>query len=440
MEFQEKIDALQKDVAQLTEVMKAKSEKGLDVEVKELSEKLAAVQAQLAEKKVQFAVDQDKRSDITRKEAETRLDELYIAKALCTSVDSGVLDRAKFDKVAALPMYADAIKAFGDVLAETTTGTNTGAEYIPKGFSSQLQNEIFLALEVAGLFPRLQMPASDYTLPFNPSRIIARAGSEGGTVTKDQPPTSKLNFTAKKIMSIVEMTDEFEQDSIVPALNFIRQHLIDGFALAQETMCINGDTGTSIYSAAKTGEDARKLVKGIRADAMGTSAKVDAASGGLNEANLRAARALMGKYGKSPSDLAILVSMTDYNKMLAFTNYQTLYSYGAGAVIMKGELGRFDGIPIIVTELLPTAGNATDTGMALGGLNASGIFDGTTYSKGTACIVNKNAYSWGDRKEFALELWRNPLAQTTNLIGSQRLDFEKIASSTAKTAAVLFNY
>ena len=236
------------------------------------------------------------------------------------------------------------------------------------------------------------------------------------------------------------MTDEFEQDSIVPALNFIRQQLIDGFALAQETMALNGDTGTALYSVAKTGEDVRKLVKGIRADAMGTAAKVDAASGGISEDNLRAARALMGKYGKSPSDLAIIVSMADYNKMLKFTAYQTLYSYGANAVIMKGELGRFDGIPIIVSELLPTPGVTTDAADALAGLNASGVFDATTHTKGTAVIVNKKGYSWGDRKEFSLELWRNPLMQTTNLIGAQRLDFQKIAAAAAKTSAVLYNY
>lgn len=440
MEFAEKIDALQKDVAGIVEVMKQKAESGLESEVKELSEKLAAVQADLSQKKVQFAVAQDKATDLTKKEVETRLDELYIAKALCHDPDTNAFNADKFGKIKALPQYADAIKAFGDVLAETTTGVGTGAEFIPKGFSAQLQNEIFLALEVAGLFGRIQMPASDYTLPFNPSRIIARAGAEGGTVTKDRPATAKLQFTAKKIMSIVEMTDEFEQDSIVPALNFLRQHLIDGFAIAQETMCLNGDTGTSIYSVAKTGEDARKLVKGIRADAMGTAAKLDAATGGLSEDNLRAARALMGKYGKSPSELAIIVSMADYNKMLKFTNYQTLYSYGANAVIMKGELGRFDGIPIIVSELLPTPGLATDDGLALGGLNAAGVFDATTYTKGTAVIVNKNGYSWGDRKEFSLELWRNPMSQTTNLIGSQRLDFEKIAAAAAKTSAVLYNY
>ncbi len=438
--MKETLELLQKDVAQLTQQMAEKAAKGQDVDVKELSDKVAALQKELTQERKRVAVDASG-SDQNSKELGTRLDELYIAKALCTDVDTGKFDNAAFQKIAKMDAYVDAVKAFGDVDAVTTTGDPSAKDFIPKGFSKQLQNEIWLALEVAGLFPRMAMPHSDYTLPFNPGRIVARAAAEGGTVTKDKPPASKITFNAKKIMSIVEMTDEFEQDSIVPALNFLRQQLIDGFALAQETMCINGDTSTGIYANALTGDDARKLVKGIRTDAMGTGTKLSGATGdGLSITNLRALRALMGKYGKRPSDLAIIVSMADYNKMLTFDGYQYLYSYGAGAVILNGELGRFDGIPIIVSELLPSAGVATDAPDALGGLNTDGKFDGSTYTKGTAVIVNRHGYSWGDRAEFSLELWRNPLYQTTNLIGAQRLDFQKVAAANAKTTGVLYNY
>lgn len=440
MTVAEQIDMLQKDVAQLTVVMTEKAASNQETEVKELSEKLAEVQKELANRKHEFAVKTT--LDVDKKELDTRIDELFIAKALCTQKD-GSFDRAAFDKVKALPMYADAIKAFGDVSAMTTGTAAEGLEFIPQAFSSTLQEEIWLSLQVANLFGRISMPASTYTLPFAPGRLVAHAGSEGGTTTKQKPKTSNLVFTAKKIMSIVEMTDEFEQDSIVPALNFLRKQLIDGFALAQETMCLNGDTGTSIYGTAITGEDARKLVNGLRSDAMNASkgnCKVDLASGGVSEDNFRAIRAAMGKYGKNPSDLAWIVSMADYNKMLKFTNYQTLYSYGAGAVVLNGELGRMDGIPIIVSELIPQAGRAADAADLLGGLNASGKFDGTTYTKTTCVLANKQAYMWGDRKEFALELWRNPLNQTTNLIGSQRLDFEKIMAATDPTCGVGYNY
>lgn len=435
----EELKALQAEVVELTRLMKEKTDKGYSVEVKELSDKLTTLQKDFTERKHQFAVESTIKVD--KKDLDTRMDELFIASALCVKKD-GSFDRDAYAKVVGQKDYADAVKAFGDVNAVTTGAAGTGAEFIPTGFSSTLMEEIWLNLEVAALFNRMPMPNPTYVLPFNPARIMAHAAAEGGTVTKDKPKTAKIQFSAKKIMSIVEMTDEFEADSIVPALNFLRNQIVGGFALAQETMSLNGDTGTNIYGTALTGEDARKLVSGIRADAMnaaGANAKADFATGGMSADNLRSLRAKMGKYGKRPADLAYIVSMDDYNKMLGFTGYQALYQY-AGAVVATGELGRIDNIPIIVSELIPKVGLATDAGDALGGLNASGKFDATTYTKTTSVLVNRNAYMWGDRTEFSLELWRNPLNGTTNLIGHQRLDFEKVLAATDPTCAVGYNY
>lgn len=442
MELKEVIESLQKDIAQLTKEMSEKKEKGLESEVKELSDKLAGVLKEQAERKHQFEVSKAIPTD--KKEIETRIDELMIAKALCVNVDTKQFDQEAYNRIARLPQYQDAIKAFGDVSAMQTGSAGEGQEWIPTAFSSTLYEEIFLSLEIAKLFGRIQMPAPTYVLPFRPSRLIAHAGTEGGTVTKDKGKTGKITFDAKKIMSIVEMTDEFEQDSLVPALNFLRQQLIEGFALAQETMCLNGDSGTTIYSSAPgNSEDARRLVDGIREDATNAAkgnAAVDLSSGGFSAANLRSLRTKMGKYGKKPSDLAYIVNMDQYNKILAFDGYQKLYDYGQGAVLLAGELGRIDNIPIIVTELLPEAARAADAPDALGGLNASGVWDNTTKTKGTVVLVNKNGYLWGDRKEFRLELWRNPLNLTTNLIGSQRLDFQKVGATTAPFTAVGINF
>ncbi len=456
MELKEQIDSLQKDVVQLTQLMTEKAKADLAGEVKELSDKLAEVQAELRERKMQFGAASGSTKTLEKKELETRLDELFVAKALCTKAD-GTLDMAAYKQIADAPVYAevrDSLKAFPDQLPNNTVTNGEGAEFIPTSFSSTLIEEIFFALEVAGLFGRINMPAPTYKLPFAPSRIIARAatggisgGSEQGTVTHVKGQTSQFTFNAKKIMSIVDLTDELDFDSIVPALNFLRKQLIDGFALAQETMCINGDTGTSTVVNAYAGEDVRKLVKGFRADAVAASATYDmsgAATFATDGSDFRALRTKMGKYGKKPSDLVYVVNMATYNAILKLSGYQALYQY-AGAVTTTGELGRLDNIPIIVSELMPmgttAGGSATDLPELPGGLTAAGKFDSGAGTKlaGTFALVNKNAYMWGDRKEFGLELWRNPLTQTTSIIGSQRLDFQKVLASGDKTAAVGFN-
>lgn len=444
----ELLETLKAEVVGLTQLMKEKSDKGQSAEVRDLSEKLAQAQKDLAARKTQFEV--GTKIDVNKKDLETRLDELYIAKALSRTED-GRFDQAAYDRVAKLKRYAEAvdtIKASGWTADGLTAGTDgAGQDFVPTAFSSTLMEEVWLKLEIANLFKRIAMPAPTYTLPFSPGRIIARASGEQTAVTKDKPATDQIIFNAKKIMSTVEMSDEFEQDSIVPALEFLRKQLIDGFALAQETMCLNGDTGQNAYVVALAGEDCRKLVKGIRADSIASGATHDLAAAVAFNGDgreFRAMRAKMGKYGKAPSDLAYIVNMVTYNEMLKMTGYQALYQY-AGAVTTQGELGRIDNIPIIVSELCPmgttAGGSATDASDVVGGLTAAGKFDAGAGVKtfGTAVLVNKNAYMWGDRKEFTLELVRNGLYGTTNLVGSQRLDFEKVLKSTDKTCASLIN-
>jgi HK97 family phage major capsid protein len=239
-----------------------------------------------------------------------------------------------------------------------------------------------------------------------------------------------MQFTAKKVLANIDFTDELEADSVIAILPLVREKLIEGFALAQEAIAINGDDAAAAgHILGNVGaDDVARAVTGLRRHAIDNSADVDFSTGGLSATNLRALRTIMGKYGKSPSDLVYVVTMKDYNAILGFDNYQTLDKFGQNAVIMNGVLGAIDGIPVIVSEQLPAD------------LNAAGVYDGTTTTKGTCMLVNKKGFMWGDRKEFGLETFRNPFNQVNSLIGSQRLDFQKVLSSTAQPVAIGINY
>jgi len=449
MELKNQVESLQRDIVQLTAIMTEKAQKDLTGEVKELSDKLAGVMAELNEKKIQFQAQSGSRTEVNKKELETRMDELFIAKHLCVNKETGLFDAKSWEKVITTDIYADAIKAFGDVDASTTT---TADNFIPVGFSSQLMEEIFLNLQLAGLYGRINMPNATFKLPFAPGRLIAKRTLEGGSPTKSKPGDAQITFTAQKLMSIVEFTDELDQDAIVAILNLCRKQLIGGFALAQDTVALNGDKTPTIYTTtALDASDCRLIASGIRADALATGTKYDCSTGKCNVTNIRKMRALMGKFGVSPSKMAILCSIADYNNLLQDTAataggaYQTLDTYGSNAVILKGELGRVDNIPIVITELMPNKA-LVDSPDVPGGVLATGITNLTAAgvcgasSLSTFAITNTDAFLWGDRKEFGLELWRNPLNQTTNLIGSQRLDFQKVTGAGSTPNAIGINY
>jgi HK97 family phage major capsid protein len=436
----EEIKALQTAVVEITRVMKEKADAGYSAEVTALSTQLTDIQKSLADRKHTFAV--ASQADTTTKEMSIKSDELFIASALCQKKD-GSFDRKMYEAVSGSVDYVDATKAFGDVLANNTGTAADGGAWIPTAFSSQLQSEIFLKLEIAGLFSRINMPAPTFVLPFSPARMVAAAVAEAGAPTKVKGVTQKLTFTANKLMSNVEFTDELDQDSIVAILPFIRKQLIDGYALSMEAMSLNGDTGTTTTMTAYTGEDCRKYVKGLRADALGNTATVAMGGTKPTDSLMRDLRAKMGKYGKNPSELAYIVDIATYNAMLKYTGYQAIYQYGAGAVVCSGELGRLDNIPIIVTELLPQIGQLTISvdPKLQAAVDATGKWHTTTAGNvSTNCVLaNKNGYMWGDRNAFGLETFRNPFNQTLNLIGSQRLDFQKVLASTDPTSAMGIN-
>lgn len=430
--IQKELEALKGDMGEIASLMKDRA--GSTAEVKELGEKLVAVQKDLAERKQQFdAASTGQFKSMDKAELEAKQDELFIANALLRNED-GRLNKAGYEKTLKSAEYRDVAKASGftfdgQVSGGDGTDANYGSDFVVEGFSATLLDEIFLSLEVANLFGRFNMPNATYTFPFAHDQITARLGKESVAPTKDKFGTGALSFTAKKIMANIDFSDELEADSIVAILPLVRQKLIEGFALGQEQIAINGDSAASdnINGDGIGADDVRRAVGGIRESAITAGDVVDFSTGGLSADNLRALRASMGKYGKTPSDLAYIMTMEDYFKTLGFTGYQYLYQY-SGAVVERGELGRIDNIPIIISELLPA------------NLNAAGIYDGVTTTKGTVGIVNKKGFLWGDRKEFALETFRNPYAQANSLIGSQRLDFKKVLSAASTPVAFGINY
>jgi|LGVE01.1.fsa_nt_gb HK97 family phage major capsid protein len=445
MTVQEQLEQAMKDLAAVTKAMSEKSAAGDDGRVKELSDQLGQVQKDLADRKHQYAVATEslKVNDSEKKELERKRDELFIASALMVRKD-GSLNRGAYEQLVKSGDYRDALKAgVGDdapassqVTGLTSQGTdaNFGSDFLVEGFSTTLLEDIFLKLEIAGIFNRFNMPAAQYSFPFSYDQVTAQQVTEGLAPGKSRLSTGKLTFEAKKLMANIDFTDELDADSVIAILPLIRMRLIEGFALAQEKIAFNGDDtvgATNVNGAIGTGtaptaESAERLQKGIRAH-CGAGEKVDFSTGGFSADNLRSLRSKMGKYGKSPSDLAYIVRMTDYNEALKFTGYQSLYQY-ANAVTTTGELGKIDGIPVLVSELIPE------------NLNAAGIYDNVTTTKTTCALVNKSALMWGDRSSFGLELYRNPFTQTTSLIGSQRLDLQKVTSPTAKPIALGYNY
>jgi HK97 family phage major capsid protein len=208
---------------------------------------------------------------------------------------------------------------------------------------------------------------------------------------------------------------------VVAILPLLRDKIVNALAEAQENATINGDTaGTHQDSDVTASTDTRKAWDGYRKLAL-SAAKVDCAT--FNKTNLRAIRTAMAKYGVNPNNLAWVAGVNVYNKMLGLDEVVTLDKYGPSATLLTGELGKFDGIPIVVSEFMRED------------LNASGVYDGVTTDKTALALVYRPAFLYGDRRNITLRVSQELYMETDQdvAIATQRLDFQPVQDATSET-------
>lgn len=319
--------------------------------------------------------------------------------------------------------------------ALTAAGAGTGLELMDVSISSDVLSRLYMESQLAQamIASEIDMPTSPYKLPMTTTRPTFKKKSEGNAAVASTPGTSQPILDAKKLIGLVEYTYEADEDSIVPVLPVIQKGLGEGAADALECALINGDTtGTHMDSDIETDADhAGRLFKGFRKYALAVAAlKKDISSGGVSAANVKALRKVLKKYGMKPSDLMLLVGTGAYNELVALDEVLTLDKVGARAGILTGLAPNIYGIPII-----PSSQMRED-------VNASGVYDGSTTTKGVMILVHKPSFILGVKRGFMLEVDSDKKAQLNYVVASFRRDFipKETPSATEPMVACGYNF
>lgn len=318
--------------------------------------------------------------------------------------------------------------------ALTSTGVATGDEFVPTDLSSELQRRFYLASDLAALLAarEVAMPTNPYKWPLSTTRPSFYLESvENTDATGSTPGTGDLTMTAHKLMGMVEASYEVEEDSIIPILSFIEEQLAVAGADAWEHALINGDD-----TATHQDTDEELLTKspafafkGFRKLANAVAALRTAfTSGGLNEANLRAQRLLMGKYALDPRKLIWLESPKGSLAMQGIANVTTMDKYGPKATILTGELATLFGIPIIGSERMRE------------NLDATGVNGASGNTKTTSLLIRLDRFMTGRRREWTVEVDRNIKSQTHQIVASFRKAFMPIEAPSATIPSVSIGY
>ena len=284
-------------------------------------------------------------------------------------------------------VLAPKLKAFGSGVV------GGGAEWIPTVMASSYISELELGREFVGMLKQINMPQSPYELPTN-GFTVARGGTENVTATDSSFSTDVLPFSAKKFLEYYIFPEELREDSAPDIVALGRMELTQAHLRAFETVVINGDSDGAHQDAdtqAGAADLAEKQIDGIRKICLAQGKTVDF-GGAVSDIKLREMRAAMGKFGVNPADLVWVASAKGYLQMLGTNNVTTVDKMGPNATILKGQLGSYEGIPIVQSGFLRSDMDATGVNILPG--------DATT----GMLLVHRPRLYWATRRPIRMAI------------------------------------
>lgn len=321
--------------------------------------------------------------------------------------------------------------------------TGKGLEWIPTIFSSDLMEKVKVELKVAALFGRINMPSNPFVLPVEGADaigyLVSNTSSDdvrdsGAMPLASTPGTDKTTFNAAKLGARTVFNEETSEDSIIGIMDYVKAKVVEAIARAIENATCNGSTAAThpdndIQVNPNSSKLSDRAWNGFRQIIEDASTWADGAT--FNTAAFRAARKLLGKYGIDPNKIAFIVSVTNMYNLFNATNFpelQTLDKYGPNAVILTGEVGKIDGISIVVSEFQRDDVSAT-------GFNTSG----GPNTKTTAVFINRTAMLYGDRREITTDSEKNIETDKVVVVSKVRMDYERLFPTTETVASGLRN-
>lgn len=337
---------------------------------------------------------------------------------ICITRVKGILDGNRYGK----EVLAPKLKAAFDLTAD--------AEWVPTAVSSRYFEEFELDRLVERQFRSENMPTSPYDLPVQDTVTKARIQAENATIADVKFDTSKITMTATKLAEFAILSTEIDEDSAPNILSAARDNVMQSQERAVEDSILNGDDTATMDSDIGGATDNRRAWKGLRklaVDNSGNGSTVDFLNAAITLALWRDMRTAMGKYGIKPMDLRLFVSSKTYNQLLAISEVTTVEKYGNAATIIKGELGRIDGVPIIISE------HQRDD------LNATGVHDGVTTDRSVIMLANRTRFFKGQRRAIRAKLTMHPVPPNDQwLMASwQRADWKGHVQDATEVSTVL---
>ena len=297
--------------------------------------------------------------------------------------------------------------------AMTSTLANKGDELVPNLLSSTLYYFIRLEALVAPLFDTFMMTSQPFDYPKITQGPTFVSGAEiddatnfnigNSAVDYSQLGTGKVVFNAGKLSANTLYSEELVEDSAVAFAEAAARVYVEEMAHALDFVLLNGDrsdtaTNISFYGTKPSAATANKRILTMDGIRHGIAAADQTAVAALADDSILTILATMGARGVIGRDISNLVCICPPEvayKLDALSAYESLEKVGDQATLLRGQLGFWRSVPLIVTEDFPQT-------------DANGRVDDTASSNslGSFIVAHRGALKIGMKRLPMLEQGR----------------------------------
>lgn len=326
------------------------------------------------------------------------------------------------------------------------TGAGSGGDFIPTPLlaSPLWQVEEYDPDGLLGLFEETAITSNSVELPLGtaypvPFKLVGQTGDNPAAFNKSSVGTDKLTITASGLAVMVFLHEDASEDSIVPAIPFIRDSMARSMAIGERLAVINGDTAATHQDALATWDPAGmfgavaasadhylKSWLGLRALALDQSNGIDRGTWDISKFAEDVA-ALQGPRGGRGDVVSITSWQTYLKKFATATGIVSAADYGSNAAIVRGEVASLFGVPIIVSDAFTAD------------LNASGLYDGVTTTKSGYLVTNRRLFRRFVRVGTSVDLQRDITIGGSFLRARNRRTYQTLGKSGQKTVRLAYN-
>ncbi len=311
----------------------------------------------------------------------------------------------------------------------------SGGDFTFTGLADELWRDIFLEnMVINALGGPQSMPTDPWNDPLRGETVFRKA-TRGEAQSSQTPVTADSTFTTTKMLSETNWQYEMDEDSVIAVMPDLRSMLTRKANEAMDDFVINADgtttsTGNINLNDSTPPTDALYLSDGqdglrhyMLVDQTGQSANISTT---LTDALLRTGLGKLLKYALPPADSPIFAEIKTFLiSLMGLSNVVTLDKFGLGATVLTGQLASYQGHPVIVTPVIPLAG---DDGKV--------VETGASNDEGQLVIPHRDMWRARFKRQLLIEVDRDIQRQVWIMVASFRIAIGARDRTSTHTAGV----